>query len=364
MELEAKMARFLKTRSKVLGLHPGSLVYIGQSGDMEKVNINLINYTKESFFESNSATLEKCVESAKDTSHITWIEFQGLSNKAVIEEIGNQFGIHRLWLEDILNTDHRPKVEEMDNMLFSIIKYITAHEENYRVVLKASQTSIFFGNNFVLCFYDMKHNIFEPIKERLRKSIWKIRSSKADYLFYAIIDLLIDQYYIVLEEMGNAFEELEKRVTANVNKINPSDILSLKGEFLYLRKTIFPVKEAISKMILSNHPWIESNTLKYFKDIQDHTLQIIEIIEYYNELSTSLMGFYQNTINQKMNEVMKVLTLFAAIFIPLTFVVGIYGMNFKFMPELEWKYGYLLVWVIIVVLSGGMFFFFKKKKWI
>ncbi len=358
------MARFLKTRSKVLGLHPGSLVYIGESGGKEKVNINLINYTQDSFFESHSATFEKCVESAKDTSQITWIEFQGLSDKKIIEEIGNQFGIHRLWLEDVLNTDHRPKVEEMDNMLFAIIKFISVKKLNNIVNVHSGQTSIFFGDGFVLCFYDLETSPFEPIKERLRKSIWKIRSLKADYLFYAIIDLLVDQYYIVLEEMGDCFEDLEDRVTKNVSKINPADILNLKGEFLFLRKTIFPVKEAISKMIISNHPWIESNTQRYFKDIQDHSIQIIEIIEYYNELNASLMDFYQNTINQKMNEIMKVLTIFAAIFIPLTFVVGIYGMNFKSMPELDWKYGYLFVWVMVLLISGGMIILFKKKKWL
>ena len=358
------MARFLKTRSKVLGLHPGSLVYIGEKGDKEKININLINYTKDSFFESHSATLEKCIENVKDESQITWIEFQGLSDKAVIEEIGNQFGIHRLWLEDVLNTDHRPKVEELDNMLFSIIKYVSTEQKAERTCIKVSQTSIFFGKSFVLSFHDTKADIFEPVKERLRKSIWKIRSLKADYLFYALIDLLIDQYYVTLEKMGNVFEDLEERVTSHINKLNPIDILSLKGEFLYLRKTAFPVKEALNKIIISNHPWIEKKNLRYFRDIQDHTIQIIEVIDYYNELTTSLMDFYQNTINRKMNEIMKVLTIFAAIFIPLTFIVGIYGMNFKFMPELNWKYGYLLVWALIFLVSGGMILLFKKRKWL
>ena len=358
------MARFLKTRTKVLGLHPGSLVYIGESGNEEKININLINYTKDSFFESYSATFEKCIESVKDKSQITWIEFQGLSDKKVIEEIGNQFGIHRLWLEDVLNTDHRPKVEEMDDMLFSIIKYVSADKKKDRMYLKVSQASIFFGQGFVLSFHEKVGDIFEPVKDRLRKSIWKIRSLKADYLFYALIDLIIDQYYITLEKMGDSFEELEERVTANISKINPVDILFLKGEFLYLRKTVFPVKEALNKIIISNHPWVESQNLRYFKDIQDHTIQIIEVIDYYNELTTSLMGFYQNTINSKMNEIMKVLTIFAAIFIPLTFIVGIYGMNFKFMPELNWKYGYLFIWIIFFSVGGGMIFLFKKKNWL
>ena len=358
------MARFLKTRTKVLGLHPGSLVYIGDSGDKEKIKINLINYTKDSFFESHSATFEKCVENVKDNSQITWVEFRGLSDKKVIEEIGNQFGIHRLWLEDVLNTDHRPKVEEMDNMLFSIIKYVFTEQKEEKMYVRVSQTSIFFGQNFVLSFHDRTDDIFDPVKDRLRKSIWKIRSLKADYLFYSLIDLLIDQYYVVLEKMGDSFEELEERVTADVNKLNPVDILSLKGEFLYLRKTAFPVKEALNKIIISNHPWIESKNLRYFKDIQDHTVQIIEVIDYYNELTTSLMNFYQNTINRKMNEIMKVLTIFAAIFIPLTFIVGIYGMNFKFMPELNWKYGYLSIWMLFLFVGGGMIFLFKKKNWL
>ena len=358
------MARFLKTRTKVLGLHPGSLVYVGGSGGTEKAHINLINYTKDSFFESQSATLQKCVQNAKDSSQITWIDFQGLSDKKVIEEVGNQFGIHRLWLEDVLNTDHRPKVEEMDNMLFSIIKYVSTERKQGRIQIKISQTSIFFGQDFVLSFHDQKEDIFEPVKERLRKSIWKIRFSKADYLFYALMDLLIDQYYVALEKMGDYFEELEDRVTTNINKLNPIDILSLKGEFLYLRKTAFPVKEALNKIIISNHPWIEKKNLRYFKDTQDHIIQIIEVIEYYNELTTSLMDFYQNTINRKMNEIMKVLTIFAAVFIPLTFIVGIYGMNFKFMPELDWKYGYLIVWGLIISVSGGMILLFKKKNWL
>ena len=358
------MARVLKTRTKVLGLHPGSLVYIGESGGKEKVNINLINYTKDSFFESHSAEFEKCIDYVKDKSQITWIEFQGLSDKKIIEEIGNRFGIHRLWLEDVLNTDHRPKVEELDNMLFSIVKYISVERKHGVLRVKASQTSIFFGQDFVLSFHDTKENIFEPVKERLRKSIWKIRSLKADYLFYSLMDLLVDQYYIALEKMGDYFEELEHYATEDLNKLNPVDILSLKGEFLYLRKIAFPVKEAINKILISNHPWVEKKNLRYFQDMQDHMIQIIEVIDYYNELTTSLMDFYQNTINRKMNEIMKILTIFAAIFIPLTFIVGIYGMNFKFMPELEWKYGYLMIWSLFFTVGGGMFYLFKKRKWL
>ena len=358
------MARFLKTRTKVFGLHPGSLVYVGESGSMERININLINYTQDSFFESHSSDFEKCVESAKDNKDVTWIEFEGMLDKSIIEEIGNQFGIHRLWLEDVLNMDHRPKVETLDNMLFSIIKFVSVEKKKGRLRLESAQTSIFFKDNFVLSFQSEKRNMFETVKERIRKSVWKIRFRKADYLFYSLIDLLVDQYYVVLEEMGDYFEEMEDRVTENINKLNPADIILLKGEFLYLRKVIFPIKDAVNKIILSKHSSIDPQNLKYFKDVHDHIVQIIEIADYYNELITSLMDFYQNAINRKTNEIMKVLTIFASIFIPLTFVVGIYGMNFKFMPELDWKYGYLIVWTIIVVLTSGMLLLFKKKKWI
>ena len=358
------MARFLKTSKKLIGLHPGSLVYVDDSGDMETININLINYNEQSFFESHSATLEKCIESTKNKSEVTWIEFQGLSSRTVIEAIGQQFGIHRLWLEDVLNTDHRPKLEEMDNMLFAIMKLVDIQDKKGKPCVVTSQASLFFAEDFVLSFSNTKDDIFEPIKERIRKSIWKVRSLKVDYLFYALMDLIVDQYFLALETMENQFESLEEKVTTNVNSIQPIDILSLKSEFLFLRKTIFPFKEAMNKIIVSKHPWIEQKNLRYFRDIQDHVIQIIEVLDYYNELTSSLMGFYQNTINLKMNEVMKVLTLFASLFIPLTFVVGIYGMNFQVMPELDWKYGYFSIWVVILVLSSGMIWLFKKKKWL
>ena len=358
------MARFLKVSNKLIGLHPGSLVYFSEVGDVETVIINLINYNEQAFFESRSATFDKCLESTKNKSQVTWIEFQGLSNKDIIEEIGQQFGIHRLWLEDVLNTDHRSKLEEMDNMLFAIMKLVSVQTKKGRPYIASSQASLFFGDGFVLSFNNKKDDIFEPVKERIRKSIWKIRTLKADYLFYALMDLLVDQYFSVLETMENHFEDLEEKVTTNVNSIQPVDVLSLKSEFLYLRKTIFPFKEAMNKILLGQHPWIEKQNLRYFRDIQDHIIQIIEVLDYYNELNSSLMDFYQNTINLKINEVMKVLTVFAALFIPLTFIVGIYGMNFKFIPELDWKYGYFGVWTVILLLSVGMLLFFKKKKWL
>ncbi|MDE0150907.1 MAG: magnesium/cobalt transporter CorA [Bdellovibrionales bacterium] len=358
------MARLLKTRTKVIGLHPGALVFVDESGDTETIQINLIDYNKDSIKESTSATLDECVKRAKDPSTVTWIEFQGLRDKNIIEEIGNQFGIHRLWLEDVLNMDHRPKIEEMDNMLLAIIKLANLELKKGRPRLKMSQTSLFFGKGFVLSFNDTKDDFFAPVKERIRQSVWKIRTLQADYLFYALIDFLIDQYYLVLEPMEDYFDQIEDQVTMNINKITPLDIMSLKGEFLYLRKTVFPIKEALNKVISHEHPWIEEQNIRYFQDVQDHIVQIVEVADYYNELTTSLMDFYQNTVNSKMNEVMKVLTLFASLFIPLTFIVGIYGMNFKFMPELEWKYSYPLIWVIILVISATMFLFFKRKKWL
>ena len=358
------MARLLKTRTRVIGLHPGALVYVGESGDTETIDINLIQYAEDSLIESKSATFEKCLQSTKNKNKVTWIEFQGLWDRNIIEEIGNQFGIHRLLLEDVLNIDHRAKIEEMDNIFFSIIKLVSVEEKRGLPKIKASQTSLFFGEGFVLSFHDTEKNVFEPVKERIRKSVWKIRTLKADYLFYALMDFLVDQYYLVLEKMEDYFEELEDEVTMNINHVKPIRILSLKSEFLYLRKTIFPLKEALNKVIKTPHPWIEKKNLRYFNDLQDHVIQIIEAIDYYNELADSLMDFYQNTINQKMNEIMKVLTLFASLFIPLTFIVGIYGMNFKFIPELDWQYGYFAVWAVILLLSGAMFFFFKKKNWL
>ena len=358
------MARILKTSTKVLGLHPGALVYRGESGDVQTIDLQVTCYNTDFCKESQFATLDQCVAETKKTNQISWVEFQGLSDKKIIEEVGNKFGIHRLWLEDVLNTEHRTKIEEMDLMLFAILKWVSVEHNKHHLNFKASQISIIFGENFVLSFSDKKTNVFEPLKKRIRESVWKIRTLKADYLFYALIDFMVDQYFLVLEDIEDYFEYLENRVTENINRVDPVDILNLKGDVLHLRKTIFPMKESLNKVIESGHPWIEKRNLHYFKDLQDHIVQIVEVADYHNEISTSLMDFYQNTINRKMNEIMKVLTLFAAFFIPLTFIVGIYGMNFKFMPELDWKYGYLFVWFLIFSLIGFMFFIFKKKKWL
>ena len=357
------MPRLLKTRTKVIGLHPGALVYWDESGEEERVQINLMNYNADSLEESQSSTLEKCLEKAQDESTVTWIEFQGLKNNKIIEDIGNHFGIHRLWLEDVLNMDHRPKIEEIDGMFFAIIKLLSLDMNQGSSRLRVFQSSLFFGKGFVLSFSDQKKDVFLPVKERIRKSVWKIRTLKSDYLFYALIDFLIDQYYLILDGMEDGFDQLEEKVTNKVDGIQPLDIMSLKKDFLHLRKTIFPLKEALNKIIINKHPSIDPQNIRYFEDLQDHIIQIIDVADYYNELTTSLMDFYQNTINSKMNEIMKVLTLFASLFIPLTFIVGIYGMNFKFMPELEWKYSYFFVWVVILITSGAMFSFFKRKKW-
>ena len=358
------MSRFIKTRTKVIGLHAGSLVYFGEEGGMKSVKVNIISYDKDNLLESDTWDLEKCIAHAQNKKQITWIEFQGLSDKKAIETIGSRFGLHPLLLEDVLNMDHRPKIEEIDRVLFAIIKMVKCKMQNKGPHLTAAQVSLFLGDGFVLSFCDKKENIFNPVKERIRKSVWKIRSKKADYLFCALLDFLIDQYYLVLDMMENHFEETQNHVTADISSIKPIDILMMKSDFLYLRKTIFPLKEDLSGVIESRHPWIEKENLGYYKDVQDHITQIVEIVDYYNELNDSLMDFYQNTINTKMNEIMKVLTLFASLFIPLTFIVGIYGMNFKFIPELDWRYGYAIVWILILSTSFGMFLFFKKKKWL
>ena len=358
------MTRLLKTRTKVIGLHPGSLVFFDEDGEKETVEINLINYNEDFFESSQSSTLEKCVQSAKDKNFVTWIEFRGLTDNQVLEAIGDQFGIHRLWLEDVLNLDHRPKIEEMDDMLFAIIKRVFMDKQSHQSRLDASQIGILFGNGFVISFHHNKEDIFKPVKDRIRNSVFKIRQRKADYLFCALQDLLVDQYYETLDAIESSFEDLETRVMEDLNKVDLSEIILFKRKVLFLRKIIFPLKESLNKVIHRQHPWIESKNLRYFQDVHDHIVQIVEVSDYYIELITSVMDFYQNTMNSKMNEVMKILTLFASLFIPLTFIVGIYGMNFKFMPELDWRYSYFILWGLIISVATGMLFFFKRKKWL
>jgi magnesium transporter len=298
----------------------------------------------------------------KDLPTITWINIDGLHEIDVIEKIGQHFNIHPLVLEDILNTGQRPKTEEFEDLIFVVLKMLHYNKNSKK--LGSEQFSLVLGSNFLLTFQEIQGDVFKTVRERIRKPKTRIRKSGCDYLAYALIDAIVDYYFVILEAIGDRIEDLEIQLLDNPTHYTLESIHEMKREMIYLRKQIWPIREIINSLVKSESSLIQEQLHVYFRDVYDHTIQIIDTIESYRDILAGMLDIYLSTLSNRMNEVMKVLTIIATIFIPITFVAGIYGMNFKFMPELEWRWGYFMVWAIIIVVAGIMLWFFKKKQWL
>jgi len=354
------MPRFTKKRLKKIGASPGTLVHVGEK-KTEKTRISLIDYDEEHLQEKVLDNIEGAFP-LKDLPTVTWINIDGLHDVDVIEKTGQRFNIHPLVLEDILNTGQRPKSEEFEDFVFVVLKMLY-YDKNTKE-LNSEQISLILGRNFLISFQEVQGDVFETVRERIRKSKTRIRKAGCDYLAYALIDAVVDHYFLILETLGENIEILEEEIIENPTRKSMQTIHDLKREMIYLRKQIWPIREVINSLVKGESSLLGEPVHLYFRDVYDHTIQIIDTIESFRDILGGMLEMYLSTISNKMNEVMKVLTIIATIFIPITFVAGIYGMNFKFMPELEWQWGYLMFWVIIAVVVGGMTTYFKKKKWI
>lgn len=344
---------------KHVGQIPGALVYTGNKSS--KLFIESFDYTPENVEEKELKNIEEVLH-YKTTDSVTWININGLNNVNEIEKIGNNYDIHPLTLEDIVNTSQRPKIDEYENYLFVVIKMLYYDKDE---LLVAEQVSFILGTNYVLSFQESEGDVFDSVRERIRTKKGRIRNLGADYLLYTLIDSVVDNYFAIIETMGNKIEELEDNLfSGNAKEEITTEIQSLKREVLKVRRAIFPLREIINRIEKSQHRLIHKKTIHFFRDIYDHIIQVSENIDIYREMIWGLMDMYMTTISNKMNEVMKVLTIIATIFIPLTFIAGIYGMNFENMPELNYKYSYFVLWGVMIVLFIGMLFYFKRKKWL
>jgi len=356
------MPRFLKHRTSKKGLPPGALVYIADNKYTD-LHIEVINYNKESFSERVVDHLEDIVPDAFSPESVTWVIIQGISDPKIVEQVGKIFGIHRLWLEDILNMDHRPKVEELNDLLFFIAKSITEFQPASNQ-MSFEQISLFLGENFVLTFHESQGDVLDIIKTRIKSNRGQIRGMGTDYLFYAVIDTVVDNYYEVLGKLGEDIEGLEKQIAGSELKDISKLIITLRNDLLYLDKAVRPVRDALNHIFRLDREDLKEETKKYFRDVYEHSVQIVETIDHYQQMLKTLMEFYQSQINLKLNEIMTFLTIFSTIFIPLTFIVGIYGMNFRYMPELNWKYGYFFSLFAMSAITALMIWYFKRKKWL
>ncbi|MFW9852859.1 MAG: magnesium/cobalt transporter CorA [Candidatus Thorarchaeota archaeon] len=352
--------RFIKKRSKTVGLPPGSLIHIGEK-KTEKVKISIINYTIGKFDEKEVKNVDECFPYIKKPS-VTWINVDGLHDVETIEKLGNCFNIHPLVLEDIVNTDQRPKMEDFEKYIFFVLKML--YVDNNTNIVHSEQVSIILGRNYVISFQEMIGDVFNAVRERIRKGKGHIRKMGSDYLTHALIDAIVDNYYAILEKIGEKVESIEQDLVSNPTPEILQQIYNLKQEMIYLRKSVWPLREVINSLIREESKLISKETHIYLRDLYDHTIQIIDTIETYRDMISGMLDIYMSSVSNKMNEVMKVLTIIATIFIPLTFIAGVYGMNFLYMPEIAWKYSYLVVWIVMIIIAILMMIYFRKKKWI
>lgn len=346
-------------KSENIGAPPGTLFYTGDETD-SKVKITLIEFNENEFFEREFFDLSECAVHIKDNM-TKWINVEGVHDTELIEKMGKMYDIHPLTLEDIVHVDQRPKFEEYDNYLLAILKMIL-----YEGVVHAEQLSLLLmQNNTVISFQEPQGgDAFDVIRTRLRQGKGRVRKLKADYLFYALMDAVVDYYFNTVERIGDKIEVIEEEIINEPRRQSLIELYNLKREVIYLRKQVWPLRDMIANLLRSETEFITENTQLFFRDLQDHSTRIIDTVETYRDLLSSIMDIYLSTNSNKMNEVMKVLTIMSSIFIPVTFIAGVYGMNFEFMPELKSPYGYAAVWVVMLSVMGGMVFYFKKKRWI
>ena len=354
------MLRLTKKRSAKIGLPPGTLIHIGER-KTEKVRIRILDYDEAQFEEKDAKTIEECFP-FKDKSTITWINIDGIHQIEIIEKLGNYFGLHPLLLEDILNTEQRPKMEDYGDYIFIVLKMFYLGEANNEI--EAEQVSLILGSNFVISFQERGRDVFEPVRNRIRNAKGRIRKAGADYLAYTLLDAIVDNYFIILESLGETMEETEEQLTTNPNPETLQLIHALKKEMIFLRKSIWPLREVISGLERCESSLIHESTGAYLRDVYDHTIQIIDTVESFRDMISGMLDIYLSSISNKMNEVMKVLTIFASIFIPLTFVAGVYGMNFSFMPELKWQWGYFGILGVMALVGISLVVYFKRRKWL
>ena len=345
-------------RSKKSGLPPGTVIYVGKEKPV-KTTVNVISFNDKQIIEKEVKEIDESF-SFKDKTMVTWINIDGLQQVDIIKKVGKEFNLHPLVLEDIANTGQRPKIEDFSNYIFAVLRMIHYTQEE----IKTEQVSLLFSDNWVLSFQENRGDTFDSIRTRLRASESRIRKRGPDFLVYSLIDSIVDNYFVVLEKIGERIEEIEDELISNPVPETLKKLHDLKRAMILLRKSVWPLREVISRLERWDSKLIKKSTDIFLRDVYDHTIQVIDAIESFRDMLSGMLDIYLSSISNRMNEVMKVLTIIATIFIPLTLVAGIYGMNFKYMPELGWDGGYPFVLLFMLGIGVVMLFYFRRKKWL
>lgn len=354
------MARFIKNRQDATGKAPGSLIHIGKQ-KIDKSRIRIIQYNEKELIEkeiNNYKNLKKVV----NKNFTNWINIDGLHDIELMKTVMNEFEIPPLAMEDIMNTDQRPKIIESKNHQIIILKAIYPDEKTKTI--KAEQISFILGKDYLLTIQERVGDYFEPVRNRIRDVFGKIRLRKEDYVQYALVDTIIDSYLHNIENIGSEIESMDERIMKSHSKQIAEILYLQKTEMNFVRKSVRPVKEIILRMIKSESSFIDKETLHFWIDLEDLILQAIDAVEVYYTMTSDQINLYQTNISNRVNDVMKVLTVFASIFIPLTFIAGVYGTNFDNVPELHFKYSYFIMWGVMVIVAIAMLSYFKRKNWL
>ena len=341
------------------GLPPGSLVYIGDE-QTEEVTVSAIEFDQHDITEHPDISMDQ-LQSVIASDKIAWVNVNGVHNVQMIDEISKLVGLHPLTTEDILNTEHRPKIDFFEDHLLAIVKMLDLSSND--TDLDIEQVSFILMENTVITFQEKHGDLFDPVRLQLQESKGRIRKTGADFLFYSLLDVIFDQYLIIMDEMDDRIAELEGMIMEDPDNHSLQDINQYKNTILQLKKTVWPVREVVNKLINRKVPYIKEDISFYLQDIHDHIVQANDMVETSRGQLYGLLDVYYSSLSMKMNEIMKVLTIVSTIFIPLTFIAGIYGMNFANMPELHWGWSYPAVWVVMIVITGLMLVYFKRKNW-
>ena len=352
------MTNNINQSSEKTGMPPGSLVHIGDIHET-RPRISVTHYNKSLYEQYETASIKELMQKMTDDS-ITWVNIEGLQNIEFIDAIGKEFKIHPLVLEDIVNTNQRPKFEDHGEYQYIVLKNITSKDSN----IIFEQVSLLLLENVVFTFREHRDDLFSPINQRIKNTKNRFRKQGTDYLCYALLDTVVDQNFIVQDILDELIDATEEELLDSPDQTTLQKIHKIKRDLIYIRRNITPLRDLINAILRNESDLLNENTQIYFRDVYDHILRISETIELQRDMTFGLLDMYQNHMSNKMNEIMKVLTIFASIFIPLTFLAGIYGMNFEYMPELKWRYAYPVLWMIFIVVGIGLLIFFRKKKWL
>jgi magnesium transporter len=324
----------------------------------DKVILELITYNRESYDKFVSDTTEELLPNLHP-ERVNWINLDGLSNRPLVEKLQAHFCLNALVVDDILN-DQRPKAEEFEDYLFVTLKML------YKIdgpSIDYEQISFVLGSNYLISFQEKEGDLFGSFRERIRQDQGRVRKKQADYLLYRLIDIIVENYYNVLDNIGEQIELIEQKVRIDPSESSFRKIQQTKKELIYLHKALYPLRDAVGKLVKDESTFIKEENIRYYSDVYDHIIHLIDSLDTYRDLTSSLVDMYLNAQNTKLNEVIRVLTIISTIFMPLTFIVGVYGMNFEYFPELEWRFGYGMVWAVMLAIALAMIGYFKYKKW-